>query len=58
MNDVLYICGLEILTKNAQTRCSLYICLLGFSFNANAQFGFSHEVGVIAGPVIGLWTAV
>jgi hypothetical protein len=25
--------------------------LLGFSFNANAQFGFSHEVGVIAGPV-------
>jgi hypothetical protein len=24
--------------------------LLGFSFNANAQF-FSHEVGVIAGPV-------
>jgi hypothetical protein len=23
---------------------------MGFSFNANA-FGFSHEVGVIAGPV-------
>lgn len=23
----------------------------GFSFNSNAQFGFSHEIGVIAGPV-------
>jgi hypothetical protein len=28
-----------------------FICPIGFSFNANAQFGFSHEVGVIAGPV-------
>jgi hypothetical protein len=27
-----------------------FICPIGFSFNANAQF-FSHEVGVIAGPV-------
>ena len=25
--------------------------LFGFSNNSNAQFGFSHEVGVIAGPV-------
>jgi hypothetical protein len=30
---------------------ALFICPIGFSFNANAQFGFSHEVGVIAGPV-------
>jgi hypothetical protein len=30
---------------------ALILVLLGFSFNANAQFGFSHEVGVIAGPV-------
>jgi hypothetical protein len=50
MNDVLYMYGLEILTKNAQTRCSLYICPIGLSFNANAQW-LSHEVGVIAGPV-------
>ena len=27
------------------------IVLFGFSNNSNAQFGFSHEVGVIAGPV-------
>jgi hypothetical protein len=46
----LYICGLEILTKNAQTRCSFFICPIGLSFNANA-IRFSHEVGVIAGPV-------
>lgn len=25
--------------------------LFGFSYNSNAQFGFSHEIGVIAGPV-------
>jgi hypothetical protein len=25
--------------------------LLGFSYNSNAQFGFSHEIGGIAGPV-------
>jgi hypothetical protein len=25
--------------------------LFGFSFHSNAQFGFSHEIGVIAGPV-------
>ena len=25
--------------------------LIGFSINTNAQFGFSHEIGVIAGPV-------
>ena len=25
--------------------------LLGFSHNSNAQFGFSHEIGVIAGPI-------
>ena len=32
----------------------LYIAsfvLFGFSFNSNAQFGFSHEIGAIAGPV-------
>jgi len=31
----------------------LFFCLLlfGFSNAANAQFGFSHEIGVIAGPV-------
>jgi hypothetical protein len=29
----------------------LLFVLLGFSNNSNAQFGFSHEVGVIAGPV-------
>ena len=31
----------------------LFICFLlfGFSNVANAQFGFSHEIGVIAGPV-------
>ena len=28
-----------------------FIILFGFSNNTNAQFGFSHEVGVIAGPV-------
>jgi hypothetical protein len=53
--------GLEILTKNAQTRCSLFIfVLLGFSFNANAQFGFSHEGcnSWTCGFSIGLWTAV
>jgi hypothetical protein len=27
------------------------LVLLGFSFNANAQFGFSHEIGIIAGPI-------
>jgi hypothetical protein len=41
--------GLEILTKNAQTRCSLFICPIGFSFNANAQLAF-HMKCVIAGP--------
>jgi hypothetical protein len=46
----IYLSGLEILTKNAQTLLSFLFVLLGFSFNANAQFG-SHEVGVIAGPV-------
>lgn len=25
--------------------------LIGFSINTNAQFGFSHEIGVIVGPV-------
>lgn len=30
----------------------LLFVLLGFSNNSNAQFGFSHEVGVIAGPVV------
>jgi hypothetical protein len=50
MNDVLYIfVGLEILTKCSNTLLS-FICPIGFSFNANAQ-SFSHEVGVIAGPV-------
>jgi hypothetical protein len=36
--------------RNAQIRLYSFI-LLGFSNNSNAQFGFSHEVGVIAGPV-------
>ncbi len=30
----------------------LLFVLLGFSNNSNAQFGFSHEVGIIAGPVV------
>ena len=32
------------------TILTLFI-LFGFSNNTNAQFGFSHEVGIIAGPV-------
>ncbi|MFV8465908.1 THC0290_0291 family protein [Flavobacterium sp. LB1P62] len=33
-----------------QTILTLFV-LFGFSNNINAQFGFSHEVGIIAGPV-------
>ncbi|HEY4628005.1 MAG TPA: glutamate dehydrogenase, partial [Flavobacterium sp.] len=29
----------------------LLLILFGFSYNSNAQFGFSHEIGVIAGPI-------
>ncbi|WP_220760687.1 glutamate dehydrogenase [Flavobacterium sp. UMI-01] len=29
----------------------LWLLLLGFSNAINAQFGFSHEVGIIAGPI-------
>jgi hypothetical protein len=45
----IYLLVVEIL-ENAQIRLYSFI-LLGFSNNSNAQFGFSHEVGVIAGPV-------
>jgi hypothetical protein len=46
MNDVfIYLSGLEILTKNAQTPLYFLFVLFGFSFNANA-IGFSHEVGL------------
>jgi hypothetical protein len=45
MNDVfIYLSGLEILTKNAQT-CSLFV-LLGFHL-MQMRNGFSHEVGVM-----------
>ena len=30
---------------------SFFFFLLGFSNSVSAQFGFSHEIGVIAGPV-------
>jgi hypothetical protein len=51
MNDVfIYLLVVEILPENAQIRLYSFF-LLGFSNNSNAQFGFSHEVGVIAGPV-------
>jgi hypothetical protein len=50
MNDVfIYLLVVEILP--AQIRLYSLFVLLGFSNNSNAQFGFSHEVGVIAGPV-------
>jgi hypothetical protein len=43
--------GLEILTKNAQTRCSLFIfVLLGFHLMQMRNSAF-HMKGVIAGPV-------
>jgi hypothetical protein len=47
----IYLLVVEILPENAQIRLILLFVLLGFSNNSNAQFGFSHEVGVIAGPV-------
>ena len=28
-----------------------FLCLFGFTNGINAQFGFSHEVGAIVGPV-------
>jgi hypothetical protein len=40
----------EFYQKCSDTLFLLFV-LLGFSNNSNAQFGFSHEVGVIAGPV-------
>lgn len=30
----------------------LVITLLSFYFNSFSQFGFSHEVGIITGPVV------
>jgi hypothetical protein len=59
MNDVLYIYGLEILTKNAQTRCSFFICPIGFHL-MQMQFGFhmSRCNSWTCGFSIGLWTAV
>jgi hypothetical protein len=59
MNDVfIYLSGLEILTKMLK-HLSIFICLIGFSFNSNAQFGFSHEVGYSwTCGFSGLWTAI
>jgi hypothetical protein len=45
----IYLLVVEILPENAQIRLYSLFVLLGFSNNSNAQFGFSHEVGVIAG---------
>ena len=48
----IYLSRLAILTKKMLKHLSIFLfVLLGFSFNANAQFGFSHEVGAIIGPV-------
>jgi hypothetical protein len=49
--------GLEILTKNAQT-LSIFLFVLGFSFNANAQLAFLKEGSWLPWLSIGLWTAV
>ena len=53
LNDVfIYLSRIElkVMQKPKYFRL-LILCLLAFVGSANAQFGFSHEVGVIAGPV-------
>lgn len=48
----LYICQeLKILQKMPKYIVITCLLLLGFSSSAVAQYGFSHEVGVIMGPV-------
>jgi hypothetical protein len=42
--------GLEILTKMLKHVALFFICPIGLSFKMHA-IRFSHEVGVIAGPV-------
>lgn len=51
--SILYICEyLKILPIMIKQTTVLLLILIGFSNTTNAQFsGFSHEVGIIAGPV-------
>ena len=52
LNDVfIYLSGIEIKGMQRLRYFTGLICLLVLPSNMIAQFGFSHEVGVIAGPV-------
>ncbi len=53
LNDVfIYLLRIELIVMQKPKYFSLLIlCFLVFTTSVKAQFGFSHEVGVIAGPV-------
>lgn len=53
LNDVfIYLLRIELIVMQKSKYFSLLIlCFLVFTTSVKAQFGFSHEVGVIAGPV-------
>jgi hypothetical protein len=47
----LYICRDKKLILHAETVYLALLLSMGLSTSSYAQFGFSHEVGIIAGPV-------